>query len=326
MSRAEQSRAAQSRAEQSRAEQSRAEQSRAEQSRAEQSRAEQSGIKCLGDYYHFQLSPSGRLEIGQNVQVRSFVSLEVNNGAYLSMGDNTYINDHSTIRCFQEIVIGDNTMIGDGVRIYDFDHTFSNYHIGRLSSTKAPVHIGKNSWIGANCVITKGVTIGSNVIIGAGTVVTKDIPDNTVVYSGGGLVMKTRHQAQHHAFILTASDRIEHLGYLLEAMPQVDFHIAAGSLMSPYLLSFNRYPNCQLYPLVYQDYSLEKLLEQMDVYLDINHGGQVDGILEKVTQLDKPILAFDSTAHAGNHKVSLIDVDTPEDMVNMITAIIERKK
>ena len=38
------------------------------------------------------------------------------------------------------------------------------------------VHIGKNVWIGAGCVILPGVTIGDNTVIGAGSIVTKDIP------------------------------------------------------------------------------------------------------------------------------------------------------
>lgn len=42
------------------------------------------------------------------------------------------------------------------------------------------VHIGKNVWIGAGCVILPGVTIGDNTVIGAGSIVTKDIPAGVV--------------------------------------------------------------------------------------------------------------------------------------------------
>lgn len=44
----------------------------------------------------------------------------------------------------------------------------------------APIHIGKNVWIGANVTVLPGVTIGDNAVIGAGAVVTKDIPDGAV--------------------------------------------------------------------------------------------------------------------------------------------------
>ena len=37
----------------------------------------------------------------------------------------------------------------------------------------APVHIGRNCWIGAGAVIVPGVSIGDETVIGAGSVVTK---------------------------------------------------------------------------------------------------------------------------------------------------------
>lgn len=44
----------------------------------------------------------------------------------------------------------------------------------------APVVIGDNVFIGAKCIILKGVTIGENSIVGAGSVVTKSIPANEI--------------------------------------------------------------------------------------------------------------------------------------------------
>ena len=51
----------------------------------------------------------------------------------------------------------------------------------------APIRIGRRVWIGANVVITKGVTIGDNSVIAAGAVVTRDIPANVVA---GGVPAK----------------------------------------------------------------------------------------------------------------------------------------
>ena len=39
-----------------------------------------------------------------------------------------------------------------------------------------PVTIGNDVWLGANVVVTGGVTIGDGCVIGAGSVVTRDIP------------------------------------------------------------------------------------------------------------------------------------------------------
>jgi acetyltransferase-like isoleucine patch superfamily enzyme len=41
--------------------------------------------------------------------------------------------------------------------------------------SKGPTRIGDNCWLGANVVVTSGVTIGERCVIGANSVVTKDI-------------------------------------------------------------------------------------------------------------------------------------------------------
>jgi acetyltransferase-like isoleucine patch superfamily enzyme len=52
------------------------------------------------------------------------------------------------------------------------------------------VKIGKNVWIGVNCIILKGVTIGENSILGAGSVVVNDIPPNVLVRGNPAKIIK----------------------------------------------------------------------------------------------------------------------------------------
>lgn len=280
-----------------------------------------------GSYYDFQISPTATCLIGRSVVLRSFISVEVNNNAKLELGDNVYLNNYSSIRCFHKIKIAKNTMIGDGVRIYDFDHSYSSYHIGKLSTYKAPVIIGSDTWIGANCVITKGVTIGNNVIVGAGTVVTKNIPDNSLVYSEKGLKIKIRKQNSIHAFILTASDRIENIRYLLKKLPKIDFHIAAPTAVSVRLEKLGKeFSNCQVYPLVFHDYSVDKLLEKADFYLDINYGNEVDNIVSKALNKDKKVLAFTNVCHLPNNEsIEEFDSKKPKRMVAAIKKRLKKR-
>ena len=44
----------------------------------------------------------------------------------------------------------------------------------------APIHIGRNCWLGAGVIVLPGITIGDNSVIGAGSVVIRDIPANVV--------------------------------------------------------------------------------------------------------------------------------------------------
>ena len=73
--------------------------------------------------------------------------------------------------------------------IFDHDH---DYRYNMNAFVRDDVKIWNDVWIGANCVILKGVTIGDNVVIGAGTVINKDIYSNTLVYQEKNIVQKNK--------------------------------------------------------------------------------------------------------------------------------------
>lgn len=76
-------------------------------------------------------------------------------------------------------IIGPNTIIVDS----DFHSIWppeNRCNTMGYENDKA-VTIGKNVWIGMNCIILKGVTVGENSVIAAGSIVTKDIPPNVLV-------------------------------------------------------------------------------------------------------------------------------------------------
>lgn len=50
----------------------------------------------------------------------------------------------------------------------------------RKHRVSCPVVIREDAFIGARCIILKGVTIGRGSIVGAGSVVTKSIPDGQI--------------------------------------------------------------------------------------------------------------------------------------------------
>ena len=82
------------------------------------------------------------------------------------------------------LTIGDNVKIGADCMIMDNDAHSIDYS-GRRKGGKgkimsAPIFIDDDVWIGAKCLILKGVHIGARSIIGAGSVVTKDIPADCI--------------------------------------------------------------------------------------------------------------------------------------------------
>ncbi len=118
-------------------------------------------------------------EIGENCYIEPpFYS---NMGAgHIHFGKNVYCNFAVTMVDDTHIYIGDYTMFGPNVTVATAGHPVLPELREKGYQYNAPVHIGKNCWIGAGALIMPGITIGDNVVVGAGSVVTKDIPSNVV--------------------------------------------------------------------------------------------------------------------------------------------------
>lgn len=101
-------------------------------------------------------------------------------GHHVHFGKKVYANFNLTLVDDTHIYVGDDTMFGPNVVVATAGHPILPELREKAYQYNAPVHIGKNCWIGAGAVIVPGITIGDNVVIGAGSVVTKDIPSNVV--------------------------------------------------------------------------------------------------------------------------------------------------
>lgn len=150
-----------------------------------------------------QLSPlceitfdrGGRLSIGPGFKMRDGAKLRVRRGAVCTMGKNVSLNSGNVINCQASITLGDDVILSPNVQIYDHDHDYACE--GGVAAGKfitAPVSIGSNVWIGANCVILRGSSIGDNCVIGANTVVKGNIPANSVVYGARDMSIRIREK------------------------------------------------------------------------------------------------------------------------------------
>ncbi|HDY7933226.1 TPA: acyltransferase [Vibrio vulnificus] len=132
------------------------------------------------------LIDNGKVLIGDNVRINSSTRsnpvygvgktiLVCQYNAHLIIGNDVGISN-AQIYCEKEITIGDRTLIGAGVKMWDLDF-HSIKIIDRKKSddrgVSKPISIGSDCFIGAGSIITKGVVLGDGTVIGAGSVVTK---------------------------------------------------------------------------------------------------------------------------------------------------------
>lgn len=144
------------------------------------------------------------------MQERSRNVFTSNNGEIL-IGNNVGISS-ACLWAQTKISIGNNVNIGADCLIIDTDAHPHDYLIRRRGSVKvfgtsnylknipsSPIIIDDDVWIGARCIILKGVHIGARSIIAAGSIVVKDIPSDCVA-GGNPCVLINRKKMINNVF------------------------------------------------------------------------------------------------------------------------------
>lgn len=114
-------------------------------------------------------------------------------GGVIVISDDVTINRNSIVVAKQKVIVGRGSSIGPNVCIYDHDHKIDKSGFYKADFVMAPIEIGQNVWIAANCTILKGTKIGDNCIIGAGCVVSGEIPDNSLIKQERNLLIVPLH-------------------------------------------------------------------------------------------------------------------------------------
>lgn len=148
---------------------------------------------------------------GKNAIIRRYAKLDVLPFNSFSVGANSIIEDFATINNgVGDISIGEHTMIGRGnvligpvnignrvmlapnIVISGLNHGYEEVNVSPSNQpvTTQTINIKDDVWIGANSVITAGVTIGKHAVVGAGSVVTKDVPDFSIAAGNPAKIIK----------------------------------------------------------------------------------------------------------------------------------------
>jgi acetyltransferase-like isoleucine patch superfamily enzyme len=133
--------------------------------------------------------PFNKFLLGAYSTIEDFCT--VNNG----VGD-LIIGEHARIGLGSVLIgpinIGNQVILAQNIVLSGLNHGYAdiNTPIRLQKVTTAPIIIEDEVWIGANAVITAGVTIGKHSVIAGGAVVTKSIPPYCVAVGNPARVIK----------------------------------------------------------------------------------------------------------------------------------------
>jgi acetyltransferase-like isoleucine patch superfamily enzyme len=133
--------------------------------------------------------PFNKFAIGEYSTIEDFCT--INNGVGdVIIGRETFIGLGTVV--IGPVNIGNSVMFAQNIVISGLNHSYENIHlpIWKQKVKTALINIEDECWIGANAVITAGVTIGKHSVVAAGSVVTKNIPAYSIAAGNPAKIIK----------------------------------------------------------------------------------------------------------------------------------------
>lgn len=131
------------------------------------------------------------------------------------------------------------------------------------------------------------------------------------------------HVIRREALILTASDQLEGIDYLIDHLEDIQFHIAANTQVSDKIRNLAERKNVKIYPQVHPNV-LERLWETCDLYLDINYYREIQHAVRRALWHHLLLMGFEETVH--NRKLFAEELifsrAEPEKMIQRIKWLI----
>lgn len=121
---------------------------------------------------YWKLKYGRRIRIGKNLIFRKGLCINIAKNGYLEIGDGCFFNNYCSINCHKKIIIKNNNIFGESVKIYDHNHVFNDKTIDmKTSYDENEIIIGGGNWFASNVIILSKAKVGDDNVFGANTVV-----------------------------------------------------------------------------------------------------------------------------------------------------------
>jgi acetyltransferase-like isoleucine patch superfamily enzyme len=138
---------------------------------------------------------AGPVELSDRVKIHEDTQILVGLGGSVLIGADTSIHRGCQIESYQaSIKIGCRVEIAPRCAFQSFDHGMApGLPISKQPlTTKGPIFIDDDAWLGYGVVVLSGVCIGEGAVIGAGSVVTRDVPPGAIAVGVPARVVRMR--------------------------------------------------------------------------------------------------------------------------------------
>lgn len=161
------------------------------------------GSSCILEDGVFISALSERgVQLGRNVTIAKQAVIQCSGvvarrGVGLEIGDNSAVGAQSFLGAQGGIRIGQNVIMGPGVRIFSENHRFEqrDLPIRLQGEIRQAVVIEDDCWIGSGATVLAGVTVGPGCVVAAGAVVTRSVDPYSVCAGVPARVVSRRGDA-----------------------------------------------------------------------------------------------------------------------------------
>lgn len=126
------------------------------------------------------------LRLGRNVTFYNPSMIEIGSNVYIAYG--CWFMAGETIR------IGNEVLFGPYCVVVSSDHTRVGSSFRYGETRRAPIEVGKGSWVAAHVTITSGSKVGESSLVGAGSVVRGEYPPGALIAGQPARVIRKGRQ------------------------------------------------------------------------------------------------------------------------------------
>ncbi len=139
---------------------------------------------------YWKIKYGKNIKIGKSLTFRKGFIINMTKDGVLEIGNNCSFNNYCSINCHEKIIIGNDNIFGENVKIYDHNHIFNDKNIDFKRNFKThEIRIGNFNWFGSNVTILSKSILKDRNVIGANVVLNEKYDSEKLIRGDNKIIM-----------------------------------------------------------------------------------------------------------------------------------------